>query len=156
MDHPCVLFRIVLTGILRNREVIGCMDCPRVLFWIVPAKSPKNKRVFWIGPIFFFLSFLTQCYYPHTSRKSVFPLCGIFSYHSRIFLLDFGQKWGCVTSRHSITAKPAERQKKLTIFGDGLARPAECRDPGTTFCTSGSGTQGSQSPNSANFNRNLC
>ena len=27
----------------------------------------------------FLFSFLTQCYYPHTSRESVSPVCGIFS-----------------------------------------------------------------------------
>ena len=51
---------------------IGCLDGPGVLFL-------KNEAVFWIGPNFLFVCFLTQCYYLHTSRESVSPICGIFT-----------------------------------------------------------------------------
>ena len=60
--------------------------------WFVPAWSLKNKK-FFSGldsrkalktgrcsksePNILF-SFLTQCYYPHTSRELVSPVCGIF------------------------------------------------------------------------------
>ena len=50
--------------------------------WIVPAWNLKNKELFRIGlpwEVFqldpnMLLSFLTQCYYPHTSKESVSPI----------------------------------------------------------------------------------
>ena len=84
-------------GALKTRRGFG-LD-----LWIIPAWSLKNKEVFWIElvdcPAFcsrsaprralkmdrcsksdpnVLFSFLTQCYYPHTLRQSVSPVCRIF------------------------------------------------------------------------------
>ena len=56
-------------------------------YWIVPAfpsgsaphRALKTGRCSKLDPNVL-VSFLTQCYYPHTSRESVFPVCGIYFY----------------------------------------------------------------------------
>ena len=53
MNCPRILFRIVPAWSLKNKEVfrMGGVDFPRVLFRIVPAWSLKIEEVFRIGRV---------------------------------------------------------------------------------------------------------
>ena len=67
-----------------RRKSLKTGRCSGLDAWIVPAfcsgSSPhralKRGRCSQWDPNFVF-SFLTQCYYPHTSRESEFPVCRI-------------------------------------------------------------------------------
>ena len=63
---------IVPAWILKNKEVfrIGLVDRPGVLFRIAPHRALKTGRCSKSDRYVLF-SYLTQCYYPHTSRVSV-------------------------------------------------------------------------------------
>ena len=64
---------------LKNEEVfwIGLVDRPGILFSIAPRRALKTGRCSQSDQNVLF-SYLTQCYYPHTLRESVSPICGIF------------------------------------------------------------------------------
>ena len=94
---------IVTTWSLKNKKLfrIGLVDRPRVEpynqgvvpYWTSgsstrgrclthgssPRRALKTGRCSKLEPNIW-SSFLTQCYYPHTSRESVSPVCGIFVY----------------------------------------------------------------------------
>ena len=62
---------------LERRFRIGLVDRPSVLFRIAPLRALKTGRYSkWDQNVF--ICILTQRYYPHTSRESVSPVCGIF------------------------------------------------------------------------------